>query len=116
MRELICIVCPQGCHLKVDEDNDYQVSGHGCARGVTYGRDEVMNPLRTITSTVCVDSSRHPRCPVKSDRPIPKKILLEAVALLDQIRLTTPVHRGDIVLEGILGYPSDFVATRDILE
>ena len=22
MTELICIVCPKGCHLKVDEDKD----------------------------------------------------------------------------------------------
>lgn len=25
MKELICIVCPKGCHLQVDEQNDYQV-------------------------------------------------------------------------------------------
>ena len=23
MRELICITCPKGCHLKVDEENGY---------------------------------------------------------------------------------------------
>ena len=22
MKELICITCPRGCHLKVDEEND----------------------------------------------------------------------------------------------
>ena len=26
MKELICIVCPKGCHLKVDETNDYSVT------------------------------------------------------------------------------------------
>ena len=25
MRELICITCPKGCHLKVDEENDYSI-------------------------------------------------------------------------------------------
>ena len=25
MKELICITCPRGCHLKVDEENDYKV-------------------------------------------------------------------------------------------
>lgn len=33
MKELICIVCPKGCHLHVDENEDYRVSGQGCARG-----------------------------------------------------------------------------------
>ena len=32
MRELICITCPKGCHLKVDEENDYKVTGNGCPR------------------------------------------------------------------------------------
>ncbi len=27
MKELICIVCPNGCHLKVDEENGYNVTG-----------------------------------------------------------------------------------------
>ena len=25
MTDLICIVCPKGCHLKVDEENGYKV-------------------------------------------------------------------------------------------
>ena len=28
MKEIICIVCPRGCHLQVDEHNGYQVSGN----------------------------------------------------------------------------------------
>ena len=24
MTDLICIVCPKGCHLKVDEENGYK--------------------------------------------------------------------------------------------
>lgn len=37
MKELICIVCPRGCHLKVDEANDYAVTGNSCPRGAEYG-------------------------------------------------------------------------------
>lgn len=33
MKELICIVCPRGCHLKVDEACGYTVTGNGCPRG-----------------------------------------------------------------------------------
>ena len=29
MTDLICIVCPKGCHLKVDEENGYKVTGNG---------------------------------------------------------------------------------------
>ncbi|HPX93048.1 MAG TPA: DUF1667 domain-containing protein [Bacillota bacterium] len=114
VKELICIVCPQGCHLTVEEEKEYQVSGHRCARGVAYGRSEAMNPTRVLTSTVCVRSARHPRCPVKTSQPIPKKDLFRAMALLDDIVLDLPVHRGDVVVKNILGHPADIIATRDI--
>lgn len=114
MKEMICILCPQGCHLTVDEADDFKVSGNRCKRGIGYGREEAMNPVRTVTSTVCVRSTVHPRCPVKTDQPIPKKDMKEAVRLLDGIQLIPPIRRGDLVVEKILGHAANFVATRDI--
>ena len=32
-KELVCIVCPRGCHLTIDENNN--VTGNSCPRGVT---------------------------------------------------------------------------------
>ncbi len=43
MKELICIVCPKGCHLQVDEQNDYQVFGNSCPRGAEYGKNELLD-------------------------------------------------------------------------
>ena len=51
--ELICIVCPRGCHLVVDEN--LNVTGNTCKRGEVYGQNEVTNPTRTVTSTVQLD-------------------------------------------------------------
>ena len=73
MKELICIVCPKGCCLHVDESNDYAVTGNGCARGAMYGRTELTNPTRVVTSTVCVSGAELPRCPVKRIAPFPRK-------------------------------------------
>ena len=52
MTELICIGCPRGCHLKVDEQNGYAVSGNSCPVGAEYGKNELTNPTRVLTSTV----------------------------------------------------------------
>ena len=54
MKELICIVCPKGCHLQVDEQNDYQVFGNSCPRGAEYGKNELLHPTRVLTSIVKV--------------------------------------------------------------
>jgi len=52
MIEMICISCPMGCHLKVDENNDYSVTGNSCPRGAAYGYEEATAPTRMVTSTV----------------------------------------------------------------
>ena len=57
MKELICIVCPNGCHLKVDEENGYNVTGNKCERGAEYGKAELLHPVRVVTSTVRIEGA-----------------------------------------------------------
>ena len=38
MKEFICIECPKGCHLKVDDD--LNVTGNTCPRGKVYAINE----------------------------------------------------------------------------
>ena len=66
MTDLICIVCPKGCHLHVDEENGYAVTGNSCPRGADYGKKELVNPTRVITSTVKITGGIHNRLPVKT--------------------------------------------------
>lgn len=114
MKELICIVCPRGCHLQVDEQNNYKVTGNFCPRGEVYGKAEVTNPTRTVTSTVRVSGGSHARCPVKTDRPIPKHLLFDAVALLSDIELKSPVRIGQVIAEHVCGTDANFIATRNV--
>lgn len=114
MKELICIVCPKGCHLKVDEENGYAVTGNGCPRGAEYGKVELTNPTRVVTSTVAVEGGAHPRCPVKTNKPIPKGKILEAMASLDGLVLQAPVALGQVVVRDVCGTGADFVATRTL--
>jgi CxxC motif-containing protein len=114
MKELICIVCPKGCHLRVDEENGYAVTGNGCERGAEYGRKELTDPRRVITSTVKIEGAVCPRCPVKTDVAIPKALIFEAVKLLDGVVLRSPVAPGDVVLADVLGTGANFVVTRKL--
>ena len=112
MKELICIVCPKGCHLKVDENNDYAVTGNGCPRGAEYGKAELTNPTRVVTSTVCIVGASLPRCPVKTDGVIPKGMIFEIMSALDEVELTAPVTVGDVVIENVCGTGVNVVAAR----
>ena len=112
MTELICIVCPKGCHLTVDEN--FNVCGNTCKRGEAYGANEVRNPTRVITSTVRIDSPTVPRLPVKTSEPIPKGKIFDVMQEINRIHVTPPVQIGDVLLPHVLGLDSDIVATRSI--
>lgn len=115
MKNLICIVCPRGCRLTVDEENGCAVSGNQCKRGEEYGKNEIMNPVRTLTTTVRIESKLLRLCPVRTEKPIPKGKMFEAVKALNAVVLTPPVRTGDIVVENILSTGVSVIATRDIL-
>ncbi len=114
MKELICIVCPKGCRLQVDEANNYAVTGNNCPRGAEYGKKELVNPTRTVTSTVKITGALHPRLPVKTDGELPKKLVAQAVAMLNGVEVSSPITRGTIVLGNISGTGINFVAAKDM--
>ena len=104
MTSIICITCPKGCRLSVDEENGYKVTGNGCQRGEIYGKNELQHPVRVITSTVRIEGAAVPRLPVKTDKPLPKEKMFECMHLL--------VRSGDRLAEHILGTDVNIVATK----
>ena len=95
-------------------DENLVVTGNTCKRGELYGRQEVTNPTRTVTSTVRIDGGELPLCPVKTKDPIPKAKIFEAMEEIDKVHLVTPVHIGDVVIENVAGTGVAVVATRDM--
>ena len=114
MTEMICIVCPRGCHLKIDEENGFSVTGNACKRGEVYGKKELQNPTRTLTSTVRITGAHIPRLPVKTDAEIPKHLIMDAMRRLNDVTVAAPVQVGQTVVPNILGTGVNFVATRSL--
>ena len=114
MKELVCIVCPKGCRLKVDEANDYAVTGNACPRGAAYGKSEIQNPTRVLTSTVKITGALYRRCPVKTDNVVPKGKLMEVMQLLNAVELKSPVKIGQVVIENVAGTDANVVVTKDL--
>ena len=112
--KFICIVCPRGCHLSVDDN--LNVSGNSCPRGEQYAINEVKNPTRTITSTVAIASKELERLPVMTSSPIPKGMIFKVMEEIDKVRAKAPVRIGDVIIPDVLGTGSDIVATRNILK
>ena len=62
-RKLTCIGCPMGCQLQVIIKDGIveKVTGNTCKRGADYGKKEVTDPTRIVTSTVRVQGGTLPR-------------------------------------------------------
>lgn len=116
MRELVCIVCPRGCSLKINEkDGKYDVSGNFCKRGEQFAISEMTEPKRTICSTVRTVFSDVPVLPVRVSSEIPKEKIFDVMKEINSVKLDKRVSRGDIIIENVLGTGVDVIATSDIL-
>lgn len=113
-QELICIACPMGCHLEIDVDNDYAVTGNQCKRGEAYGKKELTNPTRIVTSTVKITGGIYPRIPVKTSGEIPKNLIFKVMNELVTIELVSPITVGEIIINNVLGTGVNIVASRSM--
>ena len=105
-KEIICTVCPIGCHI-LAEGTKEEIT---CSRGKEYGTQEFLHPVRILTSTVKVDGEDR-LVPVRSDRPIPKELLMDCMAVIRETVVKTPVNTYDVIIPDICGCGANIVAT-----
>ncbi len=113
-KELICIVCPRGCHLSVDENMN--VRGNFCPRGAKYAVSELTHPERMLTSTVKIISENEDRLPVKTKQAIDKNLIFKAMEEINRIEVKAPIRIGDIIKDNIGGSNVALIATKTILK
>mgnify|MGYP003333261959 CR=1 FL=1 len=113
-KNLICVTCPRGCNLTVDfEGTDVKsVTGNFCKRGEMYAKKEIIDPTRSLATTVKVNGGIHPVVPVKSSSPVPKNMLFECMKVINATTVDAPVELGQVIVKDILGTGSDIVATN----
>lgn len=111
MKILTCIVCPVGCKIKIDEDGN--IHGARCDRGVNFVKRELLSSERILTTTVKIERGIVKVIPVKSSRPILKDKLRDIVKRISNISVSAPINRGDVVYEDD---EVKLIATRSVPE
>lgn len=115
MRELVCIVCPKGCTMHIEEkDGSFEITGNTCMRGAQFALEEMTEPKRTICTTVKTAFPGIPVLPVRVSAEIPKDKIFDVMQEIRKVRLEKPVDRGEVVLPDVLGLGVDIIATSDI--
>ncbi|MBY8988042.1 MAG: DUF1667 domain-containing protein [Candidatus Lokiarchaeota archaeon] len=112
-----CIVCPTGCQIQAkSKGSDIVFEGYTCKRGLEYAEQEYYEPKRILTTTIRVGNGFLPLIPVRTDKPILKARLNEALNEIAKTQVNAPIKMGEVLIENILGLESNVIASRDLNE
>lgn len=116
LKEITCIICPNGCEIEaeVEDGKVVSISGNLCKKGEDYLIQELTDPRRTIASSILVTGGTLPLASVRLTKPIPKKDIMKAMEEIRKIKREAPVKAGEVVISGILGTDSDVVITKTV--
>lgn len=116
-KEIICTVCPRGCHIMVEGDGEKVLSaeGYSCKRGLEYANTEYAHPVRILTTTVKMAGVEGDLLPVRSAQPLPKEKLFACMDVIRAAEVKLPVACYDVVIPNICGTGVDIVATKTVI-
>jgi CxxC motif-containing protein len=118
-KQLICVVCPNGCQIeaRIEEGKEVQVkevTGYQCDKGLDWAKQELINPMRTIASSILVDGGDFPLVSVRTDSPIPLKSIPEVMKAIRTARAKAPVRIGDPLIKNPAHTSCNIIATRHV--
>ena len=117
---LVCVLCPNGCYVEVElrETSSgpqvQEVTGALCKKRDKWVRQEVIQPLRTIASSVLVEGGNFALASVRTDAPIPLESISSVMEEIKRVRVKAPVNIGQVILANPAGTPCNIIATRAV--
>ena len=106
--ETVCICCPIGCRLKIEEINgEVVVSGNSCPRGKAYGITEYTAPKRVLTTSVVLSGVTYT---LKTSDAILKEKLFDAIKEIKKLK-SINANIGDVVITNLLNLCVDVIVT-----
>lgn len=113
MKELTCIICPNGCRLLIDDD--LNVTGNLCIRGKDFAINEIKDPRRTVTSTCKTAFKEVPVVAVKTDGEIRKDDILKVIEEINKIVIDKRMSIGEVVINNVLNSGVNIVLSSNAL-
>lgn len=117
-----CTTCPSECLLTVEVERDADgavvevrsVTGNSCPRGDKFAHQELICPMRVLTTTIAVSGGDEALLPVRTAEAIPLALHAQAMNLIRGLVLNAPIRMGDVVLHNLLDTGTDLIASMDI--
>lgn len=115
-KHFTCVICPLGCEIDVELQNGNVVSMEGskCEKGKEFVLQELEEAMRILTTTIPVKGAKWAMVPVRTDKPIPKRLLSKVIEQLADIELQAPVKMYHVIVKDVAGTDANIVATRNM--
>jgi len=115
-KAIVCVACPVGCEVaaEVVGGEVTRVSGNRCPQGEVYARQEAVEPLRVLATSVKLVGGARPLVSVRTDRPVPLRLIPELTAHIRTLSVCAPAEVGQALSHDLLGTGADLVATRSM--
>lgn len=115
-KHFTCVTCPVGCEVDVEvqDGSILSLTGNKCDKVKEFVLQELKEPMRVLTTTVRIEGAKWAMLPVRTDKPIPKRLFLQAIEELASIDLQAPVHISEVIIRDIAGSGANIVATRTV--
>ena len=115
-RTFTCILCPNGCAITVEHEGGAisACTGNQCDNGRRYVEQELLDPRRTIASSVLVTGGDRPLVSVRLTQPIPRDLIFPVMEQIKKLCLQAPVEPGLVLLENVFGTGSDLITTSRV--
>ena len=113
-KHFTCVTCPVGCEVDVEvkDGNIISMKGNKCDKVKEFVLQELKEPMRVFTTIVRIKGAKYVMLPVRTDKPIPKRLFTQAIEQLASIELQAPVHISDVIVKDVAGSGANIVATR----
>ena len=118
-KELICIVCPNGCQLEVQYEESprikvLSVSNHLCDKGETWAANELENPMRHIATSILVEKGGFKLVSVRTDSAIPLPDIHKVMQTIKKKRVKPPIVVNQVLIRNPAGVSTNIIATRNV--
>jgi len=90
------------------------IAGNRCPRGEAYARQEAIDPMRILPTSVRVVDGELPLVSVKTDQPVPKRLIYQIMDYIRTLSIDAPVEIGQVMTEKLPGTEARLVATREV--
>ncbi|PRR76932.1 hypothetical protein CLLI_26660 [Clostridium liquoris] len=114
IKEFICKGCEDKCVVSLDWDEEnMEINGNRCEEAFSYAKEARYDNKDIFTTLVRIKGAKCNVVPVKSSKPMDKKLWVECSKALSMLHVGAPIKIGDVVCHNLLNTGVDILCTKN---